>query len=103
LRVDGSYYRGICGPPGDMVSSLGRICNHRVLYTGCIIRQEYSEGPDNIDLRFPPLSPTAVPVIVHQNSVYVSLSPLHVRLPLILVNPNPGIVEPLLISEHIYG
>src|SRR5271154_1820535 len=94
-----------------MASSLGSICNHRALYTRYIIRQENSEGPDNIDLRFPPLSPTAVPVIVHQNSVCVSLAPLHVsslgplhvRLPLILVNPNPGIVEPLLISEHVYG
>jgi hypothetical protein len=47
--VDGSYYRGICGPPEEMVPPLGRICNHRALYTGCIIRQEYSEGPDNID------------------------------------------------------
>jgi len=68
-----------------------------------IVRQEYTEGPDNMDLRYSPLSPTVVPMIVHQNSVYVSLSPLDVRLPLILVNPNPGIVEPLLISEHVYG
>ena len=58
---------------------------------------------DRIDLRFPPLSPTAVPVIVHQNSVCVSLGPLDVRLPLILVNPNPGIAESLLKSEYVYG
>ena len=61
---------------------------------GYIVRQEYSEGPDNMDLRYPPLSPTAAPMIVHQNSVCVSS--LDVRPPLILVNPNPGIVESLL-------
>jgi hypothetical protein len=75
-----------------------------------------------MDLRSPPLSPTAAPMIVHQNSVCVSLSldvrlplvvhqnsvcvssgpldvrlPLEVvRLPLILGNPNPGIAESLL-------
>jgi len=49
-----------------------------------------------MDLRYPPLSPTAAPMIVHQNSVCVSLGPLNVRLPLILVNPNPGIAESLL-------
>jgi hypothetical protein len=48
-----------------------------------------------MDLRFPPLSSTAPPVIVHQNLVCVSLGPLDVRSPLILVNPNPGIAEPL--------
>jgi hypothetical protein len=83
-----------------------------------IIRQEYSEGRDNMDLRYPPLSPTATPMIVHQNSVCVSsslgpldvrlplvvhqnsvcvsLGPLDVRLPLILRNPNPEIAESLL-------
>jgi hypothetical protein len=37
-------------------------------------------------------------MIVHQNSVCVSLSlgPLDVGLPLILGDPNPGIVESLL-------
>jgi hypothetical protein len=58
-----------------------------------------------MDLRSPPLSLTAAPMIVHQNSVCVSLSlspldvrlPLEVvRLPLILGNPNPGIAESLL-------
>ena len=51
-----------------------------------------------MDLRYPPLSPTAAPMIVHQNSVCVSLSlgPLKVGLPLILVNPNPGIAESVL-------
>jgi hypothetical protein len=34
-------------------------------------------------------------MIVHQNSVCVSLGPLDVRLPLILVSPNPGIAESL--------
>jgi hypothetical protein len=80
-----------------MTSSSGRICDHRALYTGYIIRQEYSEGPDNIDLRYSPLLPTVAPMIVHQNSACVSLGLLNVRLPLILVNPNPGIAESLLI------
>jgi hypothetical protein len=61
-----------------------------------IVRQEYSEGRDNVDLRYPPLSPTAAPMIVHQNSVCVFLSPLDVRLSLILENPNPGMAESLL-------
>jgi hypothetical protein len=49
-----------------------------------------------MNLRYPLLSPTAAPIIVHQNPAYVSLSPLNVRLLLILGNPNPGIAESLL-------
>jgi hypothetical protein len=32
-----------------MVASSGRICNHRALCTVCIVRQEYTGGPDNMD------------------------------------------------------
>src|SRR4051794_5648040 len=50
-----------------------------------------------MDLRYPPLSPTAAPIVVCQNSVYASLDPLDVvRLPLILGTPNPGIADSLL-------
>jgi hypothetical protein len=49
-----------------------------------------------MDLRYPPLSPTAAPMTVYQNLVCVSLGPLDVRPPLILVNQNPGIAESLL-------
>jgi hypothetical protein len=45
-----------------------------------------------MDLRFPPLSPIAAPVIVHRDLVCVSLD---LRVSLILVYPNPGIAEPL--------
>ena len=49
-----------------------------------------------MDLRFPPLSPTAPRMIVHRNSACASLDPLDVvRLPLILGVPNPGIAETL--------
>ena len=49
LRVDRAYCRGICGLPEDVVASSGRICDHRALYTVYIVRQEYTEGPDNMD------------------------------------------------------
>jgi hypothetical protein len=50
-----------------------------------------------MDLRYPPLSPTATPMIVYQNSVCASLNPLDVvRLPLILGMPNLGIADALL-------
>src|SRR4051812_23617204 len=58
-------------------------------FTLCIVRQENSEGPDNMDLRYPPLSPTAAPVCA-------SLNPLNVRLSLTLEMPNPGIADSLL-------
>jgi hypothetical protein len=88
-----------------MVASSGRIWNHHALCTISIVRQEYSEGRDNVDLRYPPLSPTAAPMIVRQNSVCVSLSlgPLKVALPLILVNPNPGIAESLSTVSNVYS
>jgi hypothetical protein len=48
------------------------------------------------DLRYPPLSPTAAPMIVHRNSACASLDLLDVvRLPLILEIPNPGVAESL--------
>jgi hypothetical protein len=92
-----------------MASSSGRICDHRAFYTMCVVRQEYSEGPGNKDLRFAPLSPTAAPMTVYQYSICASSSsdPLKVvRLPLnvvrpppILEIPNPGIAEsPLTVS-----
>jgi hypothetical protein len=89
LGVVGAYSGGIYGLHEGLVSSSRHICDHRASCTVCIVRQEYSEGPDNLDLRYPPLSPTAAPMIVHQNSVCVSLNPLDVRLPLILGMPNP--------------
>ena len=50
-----------------------------------------------MDLRYPPLSPTAAPMIVHPNSACASLDPLDVvRLPLILGIPNLGIADSLL-------
>ena len=45
-----------------------------------------------MDLLFPLLASTVPPAIVHQNLVCVSLGslgPLNVRVPLILVDPNP--------------
>jgi hypothetical protein len=47
-----------------------------------------------IDLRYSPLSPTAAPMIVHQNSVCVSLHV--VGLSLILGGLNHGISDSLL-------
>jgi len=94
--VAGAYNGGIYGLPEVLASLSGHICNYRVLCTVCIVRQEYSEGRGNMDLRYPPLSPTAAPMVVHQNSVYASLDPLDVRLPLILGMPNPGIADSLL-------
>jgi hypothetical protein len=47
-----------------------------------------------MDLRYPPLSPTAAPMIVHQNSVYVSLKVVGPSL--ILGGLNHGISESLL-------
>ena len=92
-----AYSEGICVLPEGLVSSSRHICYHRAPCTVCIIRQEYSEGPDNMDLRYPPLSPTAAPMVVHQNSVCASLNPLDVvRLSLILVILNPGIADSLL-------
>src|SRR5436305_12392659 len=80
--------------PEGLSSSSAHIRNHRAFYTMCIVRQEYSKGPDNMDLPYPSLSPTAVPMILYQNSVCASLNP--VRLSLILAISNPGIAESLL-------
>jgi hypothetical protein len=49
-----------------------------------------------MDLRYPPLSSTAAPIVVHQDPVCASLDHLDVRLPLILGMPNPGIADSLL-------
>jgi hypothetical protein len=106
LGVVGAYSGGIYGLPEGLTTPSGHICSHRAFCTVSIVRQEYSEGPDNnnMDLRFPPLSPTAALMVVHQDSVCASLDPLDVRLPLILVMPNPGIADSLLInSEHVYS
>jgi hypothetical protein len=44
-----------------------------------------------MDLRYPPLSPTAAPMVVCQNSVCASLNPLTLGMPI------PGIADSLLI------
>jgi hypothetical protein len=83
--------------PEGLVSSSRHICYHRAPCTVCIIRQEYSERPDNLDLRYLPLPATAALMVVHQNSVCASLHPLDVvRLPVILRMPNPGVADSLL-------
>jgi hypothetical protein len=47
--------------------------------------------------RYPPLSPTAAPMIIHPNSACASLDPLDVvGLPLILIIPNLAIADSLL-------
>ena len=86
----GADSEGIYGLPEVMTSSSGHICNHRVLCTMYLVRQEYSEGLDNMDLRYLPLSPTAAPMVLCQNSVCASLDALDlVRLHLILGMPSP--------------
>ena len=93
----GAYNGGIYVLPEGLVFPLRHIYDHRAPCTVCIVRQEYSEGPDNLDLPYPPLSSTAAPMIVHQNSVCASLDPLNVvKLPLILGIPNPGVADSLL-------
>jgi hypothetical protein len=86
------------GPPEDVASSSGCICNHRALCTVYIwYRQEYSEGPDNIALHHLSLSSTAAPMVVHQNLVCAFLDHLIVvNPPLILGILNPGIPDSLL-------
>jgi hypothetical protein len=61
-----------------------------------LLNKSILRGPDNVDLRCSPLSPTAAPVVVHQDSVYASLNPLDVRLSLILGVLNLGIADSLL-------
>jgi len=61
---------------------------------GVLSDRSILRGPDNIDLRYSPLSPTAAPMIVHQNSVCVSLNV--VGLSLILGGLNHGISDSLL-------
>ena len=97
LGVVGAYSRGIYGLPEGVASSSGRIYNHRALCTMYMVRQEYSEGPDNIASHYLPLSLTATPMVVHQNLVCAFLDRLIVVYPpLIQGILNPGIPDSLL-------
>jgi hypothetical protein len=85
LGLVGADSGGIYGLLEGFPLWLGHICNHRAFYTVYFVRQEYSEGPDNMDLRYSPLSPTAALIVADQDSIYASLNPLDVlRLLLIL-------------------
>jgi hypothetical protein len=81
-----AYSEEIYGLPEDPPSSSGHICNHRAFCTVYGVKQEYPKEPDDIDLRYPPLSATAVP------TVCTFLDPLNIaRLSLTLVIVNPGV------------